>query len=83
MFRVTQNRENFQARYIMQRPFKGEISCEAGKDYVRRVRERQEKEARTLANLTGWKYSDIWEKIEPFDPKVEAPNWWHRVFQRP
>lgn len=83
MFKVTQNRENFQGRYIMQRPYKGEITCEVGKDYVQNVRERQEREARALANLTGWKYSDIWEKVDPFNPTVEIPNWWQRVFKKP
>jgi len=83
IFKSTQNRENFQGRYVMQRPFKGEITCDIGKDYVQRVRDRQEREARTLANLTGWKYSDIWEKIEPFNPSVEIPNWWQRVFRKP
>ncbi len=83
VFKVTQNRDNFQGRYIMQRPFKGEITCEVGKDYVQKVRDRQEREARNLANLTGWKYSDIWAKVEPFNPSVEIPNWWQRVFKKP
>jgi hypothetical protein len=80
MFKVTQNRDNFQGRYIMQRPFNGPITCDAGNDYVRQVRERQEQEARALANLTGWNYSDIWAKITPYQPDVSIPSWWERVF---
>ena len=29
MFEVSDNRENFQGRYILQRPFEGDITCEA------------------------------------------------------
>ncbi len=80
MFRVTENRENFQGRYILQRPFNGQISCSEGRDYVSSVRERQDQEAQTLARLTGWDYSDIKAKIPEFNPEVSVPNWWERVF---
>ena len=80
MFRVTENRENFQGRYILQRPFNGQISCGEGRDYISSVRERQDEEAQTLARLTGWDYSDIKAKIPEFNPEVSVPNWWERVF---
>jgi hypothetical protein len=81
MFRVTQNRENFQGRYILQRPFRGELTCESGQDYLVSVKDRQEQEAQTLANLTGWDYSEILAKIEPLRSEVKLPSWWERVFQ--
>jgi hypothetical protein len=80
MFRVTENRENFQGRYILQRPFKGKLTCGTGRDYVSSVRERQDQEAQTLARLTGWDYADIKAKIPEFNPDVSVPNWWERVF---
>jgi hypothetical protein len=80
MFRVTQNRENFQGRYILQRPFRGELTCEEGNDYLLTVADRQEQEAQTLANLTGREYSDILAKIEPLRSEVKMPSWWERVF---
>ncbi len=80
MFRVTENRENFQGRYILQRPFKGQISCSEGRDYISVVRERQDQEAQTLARLTGWDYAEIKAKIPEFNPEVSVPNWWERVF---
>jgi hypothetical protein len=79
-FRVTENRENFQGRYILQRPFKGELTCNAGRDYVSSVRERQDQEAQTLARLTGWDYAEIKAKIPEFNADVNVPNWWERVF---
>lgn len=80
MFRVTQNRENFQGRYILQRPFRGDLTCEVGKEYLLQVADRQEQEAQTLANLTGWDYSEILSKIEPLRSEVKLPSWWERVF---
>lgn len=82
MFEVTENRENFQGRYVLQRPFGGEITCEAGKEYIHSVKERQEKEAQTLANLTGWDIADIRAEITPYHPEEEIPSWWERVFDR-
>ncbi len=82
MFEVTENRENFQGRYILQRPFEGAITCEAGKDYIRSVRERQEKEAQALANLTGWDITDIRVEIESYHPEEDIPSWWERTFDR-
>jgi hypothetical protein len=81
MFRVTQNRENFQGRYILQRPYRGELTCDAGKDYLLQVSGRQEQEAQTLANLTGWDYSEILAKIEPLHSEIKLPSWWERVFE--
>jgi hypothetical protein len=81
VFRVTQNRENFQGRYILQRPFRGELTCAAGNEYLRQVADRQEQEAQTLANLTGWDYSEIMAKIEPLRSEVNPPSWWERVFE--
>ncbi len=82
MFEVTDNRENFQGRYILQRPFEGAITCEAGKEYVRSVRERQDKEAQALANLTGWDITDIRAEITPYRPEENVPSWWERTFDR-
>jgi hypothetical protein len=64
MFQETGNRENFQGRYVMNHPFKGNLSCEAGKKYQRTLRPRLEKEAGTLASLTGWSLRDIYRKID-------------------
>jgi hypothetical protein len=64
MFQETGNQENFQGRYVMNHPFKGNLSCEAGKKYQQTLRPRLEKEASNLANLTGWSIRDIYSKID-------------------
>ncbi len=64
MFQETNNQENFQGRYVMNHPFKGNLSCEAGKKYQQTLRPRLEQEAGNLANLTGWSIRDIYNKMD-------------------
>lgn len=64
MFQVTGNKDNFQGRYVIRHAFKGEASCPAGKNYFSRtLPQRQEKEMRTLANLTGRNINDIRKRV--------------------
>lgn len=63
MFQATGNRENFQGRYIINHPFKGEASCDAGKAYFRELPKRQQKAAETLARLTNRDINDIRKKM--------------------
>jgi hypothetical protein len=64
VFQATQDRENFQGRYILQHAFKGETKCAEGKAYKKSVWQRQKQEAKTLAEMTGWKVSDIEKKMK-------------------
>jgi hypothetical protein len=84
IFQETGNQENFQGRYVMNHPFKGEIACDAGKKYQQTLRPRLEKEASTLANLTGWSIRDINSKIEfPNIPPKAEPNtpFWNNIWK--
>ena len=82
MFQETGDRQNFQGRYVIRRAWKGDASCDIS-SYQAALRERQEREAQQLANLTGWDIGDIRGKI-PFagnttpDP-VKEP-WWKRIW---
>ncbi|WP_309741902.1 DUF2330 domain-containing protein, partial [Chamaesiphon sp. OTE_20_metabat_361] len=84
MFQETGNQENFQGRYVMNHPFKGNLSCEAGKKYQQTLRPRLEQEASTLANLTGWSIRDINSKIDfsIAQPKKTTQNtqFWRNVW---
>lgn len=53
VFRVTDIRQNFQGRYIMNQPFEGEINCEAGQRYVRDKTASMRKEETRLRQSTG------------------------------
>lgn len=85
-FKTTGNKQNFQGRYVLRHAYEGEMTCEAAGDYKKQVNERKEKEVKTLANLTGWDRSKIWDDIEDagvgtkFKIKDKnddrGPTWW-------
>lgn len=88
MLHETSDRENFQGRFILRHPFRGEATCEAAQDYFDNLPKRFEKEAHTLANLTGWNITEIRTEMadhgQSFDPS-EAPKprpWWERMWNR-
>lgn len=77
-FQETSNRQFFQGRYVIRHPYRGEINCGAAQEYQQSVRQRQEREAQTLAKLTGWDLNDIRSKIN-FVENKPVP-WWHRLW---
>jgi len=80
VFQETGDRENFQGRYIVRHPWKGEVGeCPATRDYFRQLRVRQQKEAETLANLTGWDLADISRKMN-LGPVPKGDSWWRRLW---
>ena len=81
VFQETGDRQNYQGRYVIRRPWKGEASCDISQ-YQATVRERQEREAQQLANLTGWDIAEIRKKIpllEGTNPEKDPP-WWKRLW---
>jgi len=86
MLQTTEDRQNFQGRYVMRHPWKNEATCEAAGKYYAGLKDRFEKEAKNLANLTGWKISDIRKKMEEngqsFDMKPTSDDrpWWEQMW---
>lgn len=86
MLQVTEDRENFQGRYVMRHPWKGEAQCEMAGAYYSKLKTRFEKEAKNLANLTGWDISDIRKKMEKngqsfnMKPTVDGRPWWEQMW---
>ena len=64
MLQETPNRENFQGRYVLRQPWRGEADCKAGDRYFDSLPERFSREADTLADLTGWDPAAIKAKME-------------------
>jgi len=60
----TRDRSNFQGRYVLNHPFKGPTSCEAGTKYRAELPKRFEQEAQNLVNLTGWPLADVLAEME-------------------
>ncbi|MBT8091658.1 MAG: DUF2330 domain-containing protein [Gammaproteobacteria bacterium] len=82
MFQETGDRQNFQGRYVIRRPWEGKATCNISQ-YEAHVRERQEREAQQLANLTGWDIGDIRRKITfagGMQPDIPHEPWWRRIW---
>ncbi|MCT7951199.1 DUF2330 domain-containing protein [Ancylothrix sp. C2] len=74
MFQETSNQQSFQGRYVLRHPFKGAVSCEAGKQYQKSLPARFEQEAQTLAKLTGWNMQEIRNKMKQLQSQ-QTPFW--------
>jgi hypothetical protein len=86
VFQQTADRENFQGRYVLRHPWKGDSQCEAAAQYARALSQRQEAEARNLATLTGWDINEVRKKMGlPAPARITAAGperWWTRLLQR-
>jgi hypothetical protein len=83
VFQETADRANFQGRYILRHPWKGEAQCEAAGRYRQSLRARAEREAGNLSTLTGWPIEDIRRKIGPVgesEGKPDGRTWWQKLF---
>ncbi len=82
----TGDRTNFQGRYIMRHAFTGEMACDAGERYRQSLPRRFEREARTLASLTGWDIGEIRAQMKDYgtDPgKAPQPvPWWKSLWKQ-
>ena len=80
VFQETGDRSNFQGRYVIRHPFKGEPTCDMS-DYEVTLRERQEREAQQLANLTGWDIDEIRGRIPQLAyNEPEKTPWWKSLW---
>ena len=83
VFKETGDRSNFQGRYVLRHPYKGDATCDAATEYRAGLPQRFEKEAQTLANLTGWDIDDIRDKMSESDQTFTPPKsepWWKRIW---
>ncbi len=83
-FHETGDRTNFQGRYVLRHPWKGGRSCRAAEEYLATLPDRLEREAQTLASLTGWELGEIRRRIGFHGPAHPVPvePWWRRLWQR-
>lgn len=62
MFQITPNTDNYQARYIVTHPATGDLNCDAGKKYLKDLKQRRADELEMLTYLTGKDYSN-WDMV--------------------
>jgi hypothetical protein len=79
VFQETSDQRNFQTRYVLRHPWKKEDECTEVASYRRNLRERQEKEAQTLASLTGWDIDQIRDKMN-IENIVEDKKWYQWIW---
>jgi hypothetical protein len=82
VFQETADRTNFQGRYVLRQPWTGPSRCEAATAYYKELRARREREAQTLASLTGWSLDEIRRRMgaDPLPPDPAAP-WWKDLWR--
>ncbi len=80
VFQETQDTENYQARYVLHRPWQGSPNeCEAAKTYFEQLDQRRRKEAQNLADLTGWDMEKALRKAG-LNPSAKPSQWWHGLW---
>ena len=79
-FQETADRTPWQVRYVLRNPWKGdENACPAAKPYFEQVRERQEREAATLATLTAGDLASIRTRMN-LARRDPPPTWWESMW---
>jgi hypothetical protein len=59
----THDRENFQGRYVLRHPWRGDAVCRQAEAYRESLPARFREEAQNLSVLTGWKVTDIEKRM--------------------
>jgi hypothetical protein len=78
VFQETADRTNFQGRFVLRHPWVGEGVCAEAKEYRHALIDRREKEAQTLAWLTGWDINEIRGKMgsrAKISQATDRPSW--------
>jgi len=84
VFQETGDRDNFQGRFVLRHPWKGEAKCDAAKKYLESLPEREDKEAQTLAMLTGWDIEKIRQRMKLPEAPAKAAGgakWWEKLWK--
>jgi hypothetical protein len=82
VFQETADRASYQARYVLRHPWSGTRDCPEASTYRASLPTRREKEARALADLTGWRLQDIRSKMAvnaAWEAPTDQVRWWHAL----
>ena len=90
-FQVTGDRTNYQGRYVLRHPWRGDYNeCKEAGAYANTLVERWEQEAVELAKLTGQDVNDIRAKmaslgysdaiLKDVDYKEPKKSWWQKLW---
>jgi hypothetical protein len=85
VFQQTSDRSNFQGRYILRHPWTGSGDCPAAQEYRKGLPARRQKQAETLAALTGWNLGDIRSRMnvgEDWTSESDSVKWYQRLWKK-
>jgi len=86
----TADRTNFQAKVVVRNEWGGEAKCENANAYVRSLPARREREARSLADFTGWSVdrvrtrmgvSTAWLRPGESTTPYSSAEWWGKLWR--
>ena len=83
-FQATGDRSNFQGRYVIRHPWRGSPgACREAREYFAELERRQDRDAETLASLTGWDLAEIRDRMELGEPALVRDDvpWWQKLWQ--
>jgi len=83
-FQVTADRENWQARYVINHPYRGSDDCPEMESYHKRVWSRRAREAENYCELTNSSLDQTRVKMgvgENWSEADEALVWWQRFWK--
>ena len=84
-FQETSDRQNFQGRYVLRHAWTGDAQCSEAREYIAGLDERFDREAQTLARLTGWDIAEIRDRIDyrgrgPSREVADDKKWWQKLW---
>ena len=85
VFQQTSDRTNFQGRYILRHPWTGADDCPAAEQFRRSLQDRHQKQATTLAALTGWELGEIRARMKlrgDWSAETDGDKWYHRLWKK-
>jgi hypothetical protein len=90
VFQETANAENFQGRYVLRHPWKGEADCPEAERYLAVLAERRAKRQANVVELTGWSRNRVRERMAQGDDayvpavavKQVEDKWWQKLWRR-
>ncbi len=74
VFQETADRTNFQGRFVLRHPWLGQGDCGPAREYRQALMDRREREAQTLASLTGWDINEIRGKMGNLAKISQTPD---------
>jgi hypothetical protein len=81
VFQETADRESYQGRFVLRHPWTGKATCEAGVHYRRELPKQLDRQAATLASLTGWDVGKIRGRMKlPARVSSAEDPWWKRLW---